>query len=802
MAVGITEKSLKFAFAAKHWQRKRTLVATFPSRPWLLSWFFCSMRVPRMTLALLLALWGSMAWAQPRVLTEVRAVHDLPAAQAAMGLPVHLMATVTYYQSSEDLLFLSDRTGSVYVSTSKTYPIHRGDLVEVIGKTSKSFRTTVAENPEIRILGRGHLPAAHPATYRELMSGAWDCQNVSMRGVVRSANLEIEVTHVVAQLEVLVPGGIVQLYVQDYSGLDLTGLIGAEVKFSGVVGAHFNLQWQLMRTILYLTSGQELQVLRPPKVRATELPLTRIDDVMQKKYVLDSSERERVRGTVTFYEPGSSLVLEHDGQSLPVTTRQIDPIPLGSVVDAIGFPDDHEYGPALEQANIFLTGQREELKPQPVSYAEAIGAAEHDNLVEMRGRVLSEVHGPLSDAMVLMVDRHPVNVLLWTGQRTPLPDLPTGTLVAVRGICRIMPTGLWGKPVLFRLDMRQSTDLTVLARPSWWTVMHLLYVLGALLVIALLIMAWAVVLRGRVAIQAERIERTMQMERERSRLLEEINSETPLEQLLEDICSSIGALVSEVRCSCELIEDDGKAKAQGGGAGEDKTAESNEPVFEAPLTDRKGRRIGVFRVANIARRQLSEEEQEMLSVGASLSNLAVNQRRLYQKLNYGSMHDQLTGLPNRRLSDAHLDLTLLEAAQRQMRVGVAYIDVDRFKQVNDKYGHKVGDLYLQQIAARLSAKVRSSDVLARIGGDEFLLTATELDSIEDGESCKMRLQGCFDDLFVLDGVRIRGSASIGLAVYPDHGTTSEELKRHADMEMYRAKQQNRSEEDLPLQSAG
>ncbi|HEX4650339.1 MAG TPA: GGDEF domain-containing protein, partial [Granulicella sp.] len=187
--------------------------------------------------------------------------------------------------------------------------------------------------------------------------------------------------------------------------------------------------------------------------------------------------------------------------------------------------------------------------------------------------------------------------------------------------------------------------------------------------------------------------------------------------------------------------------------------------------------------------------------GASLSNLAVNQRRLYQKLNYGSMHDQLTGLPNRRLSDAHLDLTLLEAAQQQMRVGVAYIDVDHFKQVNDKYGHKIGDLYLQQIAARLSAKVRVTDVLARIGGDEFLLTATELDSIEDGESCKIRLQSCFEDPFVLDGVRIRGSASIGLAIYPDHGTTAEELKRRADMEMYRAKQ-NSTEEDLPLQSAG
>jgi hypothetical protein len=137
MAVGITEKSQCFAIVAKHWKRKRTL-ATFPSRLWLLlSWSFCSMRVPRTTLALLLALWGSGAWGQTRVLTEVRAVHDLPAEQAAQGIPVHLIATVTYYQPSEIMLFIADATGAVYVKTSKPYAIRRGDLVEVDGFTAK-----------------------------------------------------------------------------------------------------------------------------------------------------------------------------------------------------------------------------------------------------------------------------------------------------------------------------------------------------------------------------------------------------------------------------------------------------------------------------------------------------------------------------------------------------------------------------------------------------------------------------------------------------------------------------------------
>ena len=217
------------------------------------------------------------------MLTEARAVHDLPGDQAAKGIPVHLIATVTYYQPSEITLFLADATGAVYVKTSKRYPIRRGDLVEVTGFTAKSYRTTVAENPQIRVLSRGHLPIAHPAIYRELMKGDWDCQYVSLRGVIRSANLEIQGIHIVAQLEVLVAGGLVQLYVQDYRGLDLTGLIDAEVEFSGIVGAHFNAQWQLMRPVLYLSSGQELKVLRRPRVRPTQLPLSRIDDVMQKK---------------------------------------------------------------------------------------------------------------------------------------------------------------------------------------------------------------------------------------------------------------------------------------------------------------------------------------------------------------------------------------------------------------------------------------------------------------------------------------------------------------------------------------
>ena len=172
----------------------------------------------------------------------------------------------------------------------------------------------------------------------------------------------------------------------------------------------------------------------------------------------------------------------------------------------------------------------------------------------------------------------------------------------------------------------------------------------------------------------------------------------------------------------------------------------------------------------------------------------MNQRLLYDELNYRSTHDQLTNLPNRRLADARLEQALA-AARTGGRVGVVYIDVDRFKEVNDRYGHKTGDLFLQQIAARLRGAIRASDLLARIGGDEFLLIVPALGSPEDGAAYEARLLLCFGDDFSLDGVRISGSASFGLAMYPDDGTTPEELKRHADAAMYAAKQ-SRAEPDI------
>ncbi len=801
-----------------------TLWATQPVRKggWGARGGLALSRVLAVALLLLLPLaraFGSAVGAEPVLLTSARQVHDLPAEKAEEALPIHLTATVTYYQPQEENMFVADATGGVYVYTTQAYPLHPGDLVDLEGVTRRSLKTVVAVRGPIRVLRAGHRFRATPVDYRRFMSGEVDCKYVSIRGRVRSASIENHGADTVAQLQVLMPGGTVQAYIQDYQGLGISGLIDAEVEISGIGAAEFNARFQVMRPKLFVSSVRELKLLRRPEIEGLNLPITDIDTVEATRFVLNQSKRVRVRGAITAYDPGYSMVIQHDGRSLFVQTRQIEPLPLGSVVDAIGFADDHAYSSVLEDAQILPTGQIESVRPQPVSYGDAMSGMYSDTLITLRGRVLSELHGDRSDTMVIMVDQHPVSVVMRRnvaaspqqhddgvrlllptsltgagGQSAPLPDLSSGTLVTVSGICRVTPSIEWSKPLLFRLDMREASDLAIVARPSWWNVKHLLLVVAALVTLSLLIMAWVVVLRRRVSDQTERIERSIRVERQRSRLLEQINSETPLEQLLEDICSSIGVLVPGVHCSCILEE------SESGSLFESSVPPKGarlELVYEAGLTDARGRNIGVFRVGSTAWRTLSRDERETLAVGASLANLAVNQRRMYQELNYRSTHDQLTALPNRRLADMRLDSAVREATQRGTRVGVAYIDVDHFKQVNDVYGHKVGDLYLQAIALRLGAKVRSADLLARIGGDEFLLIATALGTLEDSEAYKRRLESCFQECFVLDDVSIRGSSSIGIAVFPDHGTTPEELKRYADTQMYATKHRDRLGAEQP-----
>lgn len=155
-------------------------------------------------------------------------------------------------------------------------------------------------------------------------------------------------------------------------------------------------------------------------------------------------------------------------------------------------------------------------------------------------------------------------------------------------------------------------------------------------------------------------------------------------------------------------------------------------------------------------------------------------------------HDGLTGLPNRVLLADRLGVAIVQAHRDQRRAGVLFIDLDRFKEVNDKLGHQAGDRLLQSVSERLSASVREGDTVARLGGDEFVVLLPNIRDHGDTQRVANKILGNVARPYTLDGQAFTVTPSIGIAVYPNDGATVEDLMRNADAAMYHAKQLGRN----------
>ncbi|HSW08809.1 bifunctional diguanylate cyclase/phosphodiesterase, partial [Aquabacterium sp.] len=167
----------------------------------------------------------------------------------------------------------------------------------------------------------------------------------------------------------------------------------------------------------------------------------------------------------------------------------------------------------------------------------------------------------------------------------------------------------------------------------------------------------------------------------------------------------------------------------------------------------------------------------------------LQRKQAEQALRHMASHDALTGLASRSLLQERLQRAIAQAQRRQTRVAVLFMDLDRFKHVNDSLGHSVGDLLLRDCAARLRSCLRASDTVARFGGDEFVLVLEDLNSAEDVNAPLEKVRDRFATPFDIEGRELRTTASIGISLFPDDGQDAETLLMNADTAMYRAKEQ-------------
>jgi diguanylate cyclase (GGDEF)-like protein len=193
-------------------------------------------------------------------------------------------------------------------------------------------------------------------------------------------------------------------------------------------------------------------------------------------------------------------------------------------------------------------------------------------------------------------------------------------------------------------------------------------------------------------------------------------------------------------------------------------------MYEESKTDQPARHVGTYGVAkDVTERKKAE-----------------------QIISYQAYHDLLTGLANRMLFKDHLDLAIAQAKRNQQMLAVMFLDMDRFKVVNDTLGHVIGDSLLKKVASRLKGCLREGDTLARQGGDEFTLLLPQLDDREDAMRTAEKIIKSFDVPFQIDGHELYVSISIGIALYPVDGESIDTLIKNADIAMYDSKAKGRN----------
>jgi diguanylate cyclase (GGDEF)-like protein len=757
--------------------------------------------MPKKLPAPVVLVWGciSIAWGSPsaptspanlghKPLTSVAEVRSLSNDEASQSIPVAFQATVTYDSGYRGLLFVQDGGAGIFVRAAASTSLVLGDRVLIKGATAPGYRPNMICT-EITVLSHGAAPKPLPATWDELIRGRFDSMLVTAHGVVQSASLDApSAAHVPGTtLRVLLDGGYVDAQVDSNNSQALSDLLDAEVEITGVAGGKFDGKSQLTGIVLHVARLADIKIVKRAAVSPWSLPATPMDQVLSVYHVKNLTDRVRVAGTVTYFQPGSGLVLENGDKSIWIKTEDFGPMRLGDRAEATGFPAVSDgflmlYGSAIRDDGISAP-----VRPEPVTWQQ-LGTSRHIfDLVSIEGQVQMEAREASQDEYVLVSDGRMFSAIFPHGSSadalSPMKNVPLGARIRVTGICTMDDANPYGHDVAFRILLRTPGDLVVLTQPSWFTVRHLGIVVLLLLMVMLTFGA-----------RAWFIDRTMRAEiaalgylgQRRGLILEDINNARPLPGILERI-TELGCLsLKGAPCWCQT----GDGLKLGNAPPESNA--SGLRIVEHPIAARSGPALGSILAAFDARTAPEADEKKALAAAAELATLAIETSHLYADLVHRSEFDMLTDIKNRFSFEKHLDCLMDDAYGSGGTFGLIYIDFDEFKQVNDQFGHHVGDQYIQQAALRMKRQLRPEDMLARLGGDEFAVLVPLAQSRADLEEIAERLGCCFDDPFAVEGFVVRGSASIGTALYPVDATTRDALLTTADSAMYATKKCRKS----------
>ena len=672
------------------------------------------------------------------VLRSVAAIRKLSAEQASNALPASLTGVVTFADDDWGQIFLQDSTGGIYIKYSgSTFSLSQGQRVVATGITGPGDYAPVLLAPKFRKLGDGGLPKPRQITQEQALSGGLDSQFIEVEGIIHPARNNQNPKH----MSVALFSSIGQIHVElgpEFGSIDyLHKLEDARVRIRGVCGTIFNSRRQLIGIQLSVSKPENIRVLDPGDTNPFQKSSIPISKLLQFSSDMSFNRRIKVAGTVTAVGADFFYLQDKSG-GIEVRTEARDITP-GDFIEAVGYATaTGGYSPVLTDAAIQTTGRRQPTTLRKITVAEASDGSYDSQLVTIEGRLLSTVSSLNSKTLLLESGGRAFTAELYILNSSTQPaPLENGSILRLTGICATQVNRdtayllLAQEPSGFKFIIRSPADIIVLRDASWWNTRHTGFVLVALVMIILAGLMALVVTRRRIRQQ-----------------------EVALQQAIE-----------KTKCIRELI-----------------TATQE-----------------VTTTKNFSARVSARGDDDLAQLGAEfnmmLSELEIREKQKIaaeMKLQQQALTDELTGLPNRRLLADRLAQSLARAEREQKPVAILYLDLDGFKLVNDSMGHRIGDILLAEVAERLQSRIRKADTLARLGGDEFAVILTSLNDKEDAEKVANSLLEVIVRKFEIEGHEIRISASIGISVYPENGTTATELLQQADSAMYAAKRNGKS----------
>jgi diguanylate cyclase (GGDEF)-like protein len=769
-------------------------------------------------------------------LTTAREVHQLPQSVARRAYSVCLHAVVTYFDAFNHLLFVQDSSDGIFVELSEQDKVflRAGDRVEVTGVTTADFAPDVGK-ARVRVLGHPGLPAPKIGSFGNANWGREDCHWLELGGTVQRVAQGAGDTlltmawgkntykaHVLASVE------------------SLARMVDAEVTLRGVCGALFNRKRQMLGIQMFLPGAECIRVVRPAGTDLFSVAPTPIADLLQFSPTHDMAHRVRIRGTVTYANRYGSTWIRDATGGVMIKDHDAAGLAVGDLVDVAGFPEIGGFGPVLGGSRVQRLQSGVPPLPVRVAAEEALKGDFDGQLIEIEGKLVDRLQQPAEQVLAVKSGETIFNANLPGGGE---PGLEPGTRVRLTGICSVETEQSHDLilPRTFRLLLRSGADVVIVGRPPIVTAERVVPALAGALLLIVAALAWAALLRRRVraqtfALRAQTVQLQAAHQKTRDalrkaceaesldldskRILERIARDEPVDLIIDLIAEAVVLHCEGAVCAI-LVEAAHGARVcvvpampaswlealrrielrsiSCGAEFREPKQFSDDPAWVAFIEAQPKARFRAFCAAPIildggtagviaAFQRMEKSAVDLpgaeLGLWCNVAALALERRRLHDQLSYRAQYDGLTGLPNRTKLYETLEAGLARAARGGELLGLLYIDLDGFKKINDTYGHDAGDEVLQEAARRMTLAVRRGDMVARIGGDEFIVLLPLLARREDAQQVADKIAEAMREPIYSDRHRFSVCASTGVAIGPVDGNTPDALLRFADAQMY------------------